>query len=92
MVRVFVLYDEAPDPARYAEHVELCHKVPGATFTHGSVFGSPTGEPKHRYYAAFDFANMDAFKSGASSPEFAACGKDAMEMGVRFSVEFAELA
>jgi hypothetical protein len=92
MVRVFVLYDEAPDPARYAEHVELCLKVSGATFTHGPVFGSPMGDPKHQYYASFDFADMDAFKAGAGSPEFAACGKDAAEMGVRFSVEFADLA
>ncbi len=92
MVRVFVLYDEAPDPARYAEHVKLCLEVPGATFTHGPVFGAPRGEPAHRYYAAFDFADMDAFKAGAGSPEFATCGADAMEMGVRFSVEFANLA
>ena len=92
MVRVFVLYDEAPEPERYAEHVELCVKVPGATFTHGPVFGAPRGEPTHKYYAAFDFADMDAFKAGAGSSEFAECGKDAAEMGVRFSVEFANLS
>ena len=92
MVRVFVLYDEAPDPARYAEHVVLCEQVPGATFTHGPVFGAPRGEPAHRYYAAFDFVDMDAFKAGANSPEFAACGADAMELDRPFTVEFAELA
>ena len=39
MVRAFVLYDEAPEPERYAAHVELCKAVPGATFRHGKVFG-----------------------------------------------------
>jgi hypothetical protein len=91
MVRVFVLYDEAPDPQRYAAHVELCEAVPGATFRHGPVFGAPMGEPKHAYYASFDWPDLDAFKAGAGSPEFAATGKDAMEMGVKFSVEFANL-
>jgi len=35
---------------------------------------------------------MEAFKAGGGSPEFAACGADALEMGVRFSVEFANLS
>ena len=52
MVRAIVLYDEEPDTARYEQHVELCRKVPGATFRHGKVFGAPMGEPQYRYYAA----------------------------------------
>jgi hypothetical protein len=91
MVKVLVLYDEAPDPERYAQHVELCGKVPGATFRHGKVFGAPAGDPKHRYYAEFEFADMDAFKAAAGSAEFAATGTDAARMGVPFSVEFASL-
>jgi hypothetical protein len=91
MVRAFVLYDEEPDPTRYAEHVELCLKVPGATFRHGKVFGAAVGEPPHAYYAEFEWPDMDAFKAAARSPEFAATGKDAMAMGKRFSVEFVEL-
>jgi hypothetical protein len=91
MVRAFVLYDEEPDPPRYAEHVELCLKVPGATFRHGKVFGAAVGEPPHAYYAEFEWPDMDAFKAAARSPEFAATGKDAMAMGKRFSVEFVEL-
>ena len=35
---------------------------------------------------------MDAFKAAARSEEFAASGKDAMEMGIPFSVTFLELA
>jgi EthD domain len=91
VVRVFVLYDEEPESQRYAQHVEFCLAVPGATFRHGKVFGAPMGEPKHRYYAEFEFPDMDAFKAAAESPEFAATGKDAMEMGYPFSVEFARL-
>jgi len=91
MVRAIVLYDDAPDPGRYESHVALCHKVPGATFRHGPVFGAPMGEPKYRYYAEWEFPDMDAFKAASRSEEFMATGKDAMEMGGRFSVMFAEL-
>ena len=35
---------------------------------------------------------MDAFKAAARSEEFAASGKDAMEMGIRFTVTFVEIA
>ncbi len=92
MVRAFVLYEGDVDPGRFAQHVELCRRVPGATFRHGRVFGSPMGDPPHRYYAEFEWPDMDAFKAAARGPEFAATGKDAMEMGVRFGVEFAELS
>jgi uncharacterized protein (TIGR02118 family) len=92
VIRAFVLYDEEPEAERYARHVELCRAVPGAeAFRHGRVFGSPTGEPKYRYYAEWEFADLDAFKAAARTPEFAATGKDAMEMGGRFTVLFAGL-
>jgi hypothetical protein len=35
---------------------------------------------------------MDSFKAGTRSEEFAASGKDAMEMGIPFQVYFTELA
>jgi hypothetical protein len=91
MVRAIVLYDDAPDPARYAAHAELCRKVPGATFRHGRVFGAPTGEPRFGYFAEWEFPDMDAFKSASRSEAFMATGKDAMEMGGRFTVMFAEV-
>jgi hypothetical protein len=91
VVRAFVLYDEEPDPQRYAEHVVLCEQVPGATFRHGRVFGAPMGDAQHEYYAEFEWPDLDAFKAAARSPEFAATGKDAMAMGKPFAVEFAEL-
>jgi len=91
VIRALVLYDAEPDPARYEKHAELCRQVPGVTFRHGRVFGAPLGEPIHRYYAEFEWADMEAFKTAARSPEFIATGKDGMELGVRFSVEFAEV-
>ena len=91
MIRAFVLYDGEPDAQRYAEHVELCRRVEGATFRHGRVFGSPMGEPAHRYYAEFEFPDRGAFDAALRSEPFAATAKDAMAMGVPFSVEFAEV-
>jgi hypothetical protein len=90
VVRVFVLYEQEPDAESYAEHAELCRRVPGGTFRHGRVFGSPMGEPVHRYYAEWEFADMDAFKVAAGSDEFMATGRDARERGLpRPTVEFA---
>jgi hypothetical protein len=91
MVRVFVVYEAEPDPERFARHAELCRQVEGRAFRHGRVFGAPVGEPRFRYYAEWEFADMAAFKAAARTPEFIATGKDAMEMGVPFQVHFAEL-
>jgi hypothetical protein len=92
VIRVLVLYDEEPDPQAYAEHAELCHRVPGGTFRHGRVFGSPLGEPPHRYWAEWEFADMDAFKAATASEEFLATGRDARDRGLpRPTVEFASL-
>lgn len=92
MIRAFVLYERDVDPDRYAQHVELCRRVPADAFRHGRVFGSPAGEPAHRYYAEFEWADMDAFKRAAGDPVFAETAQDAASMGVPFSVEFAELS
>jgi hypothetical protein len=91
MVRAVVLYVEEPAPERYAQHAELCRRVEGGTFRHGPVFGSPGGEPSYRYYAEWEFPDREAFKAAARSPEFAATGKDALALGVRFKVFFAEV-
>jgi hypothetical protein len=91
MVRALVLYDEASDPVRYEQHAELCRKVPGGTFRHGRVFGAPMGEPAYGYYAEWEFPDMEAFKTASRSEEFMATGKDAMEMGGRFTVMFASV-
>ena len=93
MYRVIVLYDQEPDQDSYAEHVEVCKQVPNSVFRHGKVTGAPMGEPAHAYYAEWEFADKDAFKSGTRSEEFMATGKDAYKRGFpQPSVEFAELA
>jgi hypothetical protein len=91
LVRALVLYDSAPEPARYEQHVALCEQVPGATFRHGKVFGAPMGEPAHAYYAEFEWPDLASFQEAARSREFAATGKDAAELGVPFSVEFVDV-
>jgi hypothetical protein len=92
MVRVLVLYGEEPDAKAYAQHAELCREVPGGTFRHGKVFGSPMGEPAHRYYAEWEFDDQDAFKAAAASDEFMATGKDAYKRGFpQPTVEFVSL-
>jgi hypothetical protein len=91
VIRVFVVYDAEPDADRYEQHAELCRKVPGSTFRHGKVFGAPMGEPRFRYYAEWEFADMDAFQSAARTPEFMETGKDAMAMGVPFQVHFVDV-
>jgi hypothetical protein len=91
MVRVFVLYSEAPPPERYAEHVELSRReVPEATIRHGRIFGSPTGEPEYAYYFEFEFADREAFK--AANQGLMKSAADAQEIGVPFKVFFAELS
>jgi hypothetical protein len=91
MVRVFMVYESEPDPERYEQHAELCRKVPNSIFRHGRVFGAPMGEPRYKYYAEWEFADMDVFRAAARTDEFMATGKDAMEMGVPFHVHFAEV-
>ena len=91
MVRAVVLYGEAPEPDRYAQHVKLCGQVPGATFRHGRIFGAAVGDPPHAYYAEFEWPDKESFKQGVASPEFMETGKDAMAMGQRFSIELASI-
>lgn len=92
MVKVFVVYEQEPDAERYEQHAELCRRVPGGTFRHGRVFGAPMGEPAFKYYAEWDFPDMDAFRTAARTEEFMATGKDAMAMGIPVQVHFAEVS
>ena len=91
MVRAFVLYAEEPDPERYLEHVELCRRVEGTTFRHGPIFGSAGGDPAYRYYAEFEFADRASFDAAVRTTEFKATGVDAVAMGGRFEVFFADV-
>ena len=91
MVRVFVVYEGEPDAERYARHVELCRRVPGATFRHGKVLRTLFGS-ELRYYAEFEFPDPDSFEAVSGSDEFRATGADAAEMGIPHSVYVAELS
>jgi hypothetical protein len=89
MVRAVIQFEREPDPERYARHLEeFTYPVPCDAFRHGKVFGSPFGAPPFAYYAEFEWADMDAFKAATGSEEFAAAGKDAIEMGIPFTVAF----
>jgi len=92
VIRVLVLYGEEPDPQQYAEHAELCRLVPGGTFRHGRVFGSPMGDPAHAYVAEWEFADQAAFAAATASDEFRATGRDARDRGLpKPTVQFASL-
>jgi hypothetical protein len=92
MIRVVVLYGEEPDTQQYAEHAELCERVPGGTFRHGKIFGAPRGDPEHRYYAEWEFADRDAFDAATRTEEFMATGRDARDRGLpRPTIEFLDL-
>jgi hypothetical protein len=90
MIKVFVLYEQEPDPSQYEEHVERCRRVEGGTFRHGKVFGSPTGQ-RYAYYAEWDFPDMETFKTALRTEEFAATGRHAAELGIPFHVHFADV-
>ena len=92
MIRVFVVYEQEPDPERYEQHAELCRRVQGGTFRHGKVFGAPVGEPRFRYYAEWEFPDREAFRSAARTPEFAKTGEDGMALGIPFQVHFADVS
>jgi hypothetical protein len=92
MIRAIVQYESEPDPERYARHVqEFVTKVECSAFRHGRIFGSPFGEPAARYFAEFEWEDKAAFKAAVNAEPFSASGKDAMEMGIPFTVQFAEI-
>ena len=93
MVRAVIQYEREPETERYARHCEeFVAKVECRAFRHGKAFGAPFGEPAFAYCAEFEWDDMDAFKTAARSDEFAASGKDAMAMGIPFTVTFAEIS
>jgi hypothetical protein len=92
MIRAFVVYEAEPDADRFEQHAELCRRVAGGTFRHGKVFAAPMGQPRFKYYAEWEFPDMDAFKTASRTPEFMETGKDAMAMGIPFHVHFAQVS
>jgi hypothetical protein len=92
MIRAIIQYETEPDPERYEQHLaEFIPPVECVAFRHGKVFGSPFGEPECRYYAEFEWDDMESFRAAVCSEAFAASGKDAMAMGIPFTVHFASI-
>jgi hypothetical protein len=90
MIRVFVLYAEAPEPEAYAQHVELNRReVPGATMRHGRILGTPKGDSDVAYYFEFEFPDRDAWRQAQDGLMRSA--QDAQSLDVPFRVYFAEL-
>jgi hypothetical protein len=91
MVRAFVLYEGSVNPERYQQHIdEFVARIP-ATFPHGKIVATPIGEERFHHYAEFEFDDMESFQKVANSPEFAATGADAAEMGIPFSAQLVVL-
>ncbi len=91
MVRAVVLWERAPEADWWAQHAELCEKVPGATFRAGPIFGSPDRNPDRQQYAEFEFSDRQAFKQGMTSQEMDAVVEDGRTPGIPFHVYFVEL-
>ena len=92
MIRAIIQYEAEPDADRYQKHIdEFVPAVECSAFRHGKVFGSPFGDPTYKYYAEFEWDDMESFKFAVSSEAFAASGKDAMAMGIPFTVNFASI-
>jgi hypothetical protein len=91
MIRVFVLYEQAPDSQAYEQHVELNRReVPGATIRHGRILGTPQGESDFAYYFEYEFPDRDAWK--AAQEGMVSAAEDAQGLRVPFRVYFAEIA
>jgi hypothetical protein len=88
VIRVFVLYPEAPDPDRYAEHVQLnLREVPAAMI--GPIFGSAQGKSEYAYYFEYEFPDRDTWDQAREGLLKGA--EDAQRLDVPFKVYFAEL-
>jgi hypothetical protein len=85
MFRAVVLYEQEPDAERYQKHIdEHVTNVPGATFSHGKIFGAPIGDGRYHYFAEFAWPDRESFEEGTSSEAFAGSAKDAMTFGIPF--------
>ena len=92
MVRAVVQYEREPEPERYARHVEeFVGPVECYAFRHGKVFGSPFGEPPFATTPSSSGPTWTRSRPPSRSDAFAASGKDAMAMGIPFTVTFAEI-
>ena len=90
MIRVFVLYEQAPEPEAYERHIELNEReVPSATIRHGRILGSAQGDSDVAYYFEYEFPDRATWK--AAQDGLMRGADDAQGLGVPFRVYFAEI-
>ncbi len=92
MVRAVIQYEREPEPSG-TRGTSKSSSAGASAARSGTARRSArrSASPPFAYYAEFEWADMDAFKAAARTEEFAASGKDAMEMGIPFTVTFVEL-
>ncbi len=79
---LIALYKLPADPERFDEyyfkvHCPLAEKIPGLQrLDIQKIVGSPSGTSEYYLMAQLHFKDMDALKTGLSSPEGKATGKD----------------
>ena len=82
MVLVLVLYEEVPEPERYAQHAR-CATRAGGDFGNGPMpSAARRASRRYRYMAEFEFPDMDVFKA-AARPRSSPPPADAAELGSR---------
>ena len=92
MVRAVILFEQAPDPARYGQHNdEFSSKVEYTAFRHGRTIGYPSASLASSTTQSSNGTTGRRSRAAANSPEFAAAGEDAMAMGIPFTVHFVEV-
>lgn len=81
------------DKRYFEEHLPLAEKMPGLKLIEVSkMAGAPVGEPPFYMMAELYFDDMDSLKSGLSSPEGKAAGKNIMSFaGDIVTMMFAEV-
>ena len=89
MIRAIIQYESEPDPERYQQHLdEFVPPVECAAFRHGKVFGSPFGEPR-TVLRRVRVGRHGVVQGRGRLGGVRGSGKDAMAMGIPFTVHFA---
>lgn len=84
MVKLIALYKKPANTAEFDDryfngHVPLANKIPGLRKCDvAKIVGTPAGESEYYLMAELYFDDMEALKTGMSSPEGKAAAKDVM--------------
>ena len=93
MVRAVIQYEREPEQERYARHLEeFTGPVECDAFRHGKAFGSPFGDPRSPTTPSSSGPTWMRSRPPSAPRSSPRAGKDAMGMGIPFTVTFAEIA